>query len=164
MILCMPSTKQLSLTVLHNIQLTRAEAYDLHAGKEVAAIGVSVPVWICDSYTSEPAKEVFALYVLKNTKKETPVQIMTYGYIVTLPNRAATSLDISDEEWRRLNRDEPAVLEAMYRRLVEEASSKNLLDRKDGGSGRLFYREHNKVKREKNLLTIIHYLTISRAD
>ncbi|MEX5543866.1 hypothetical protein, partial [Pseudomonas poae] len=73
-------------------------------------------------------------------------------------------LEISDEEWRKLLREEPDKLEALYRNTVQEVSSKNLLDIKDGGSEHLSYRELNKVKKGEQLLNIMHFVMIEKIE
>lgn len=151
----------LSLTIQHNIHLTREQRYALHAGEQIETIGYSVPIWIANKNTSEPGKEVFCRYVLKNPKEETPIHIMKDGYEITVPYREGTKLEISNEEWRQLNEKDPNKLEAMYRNLLPEVSSKRLLDIADGGNGgTLIYREQNKVKRDDQTISIMHYVSI----
>jgi hypothetical protein len=154
----------LSLTIHHNIHLTREEAYALHAGEEVVTTGYSVPVWFYNKLTSEPARELFCRYILKNPKKDVPIQIMDFGYDISIPYREGTKLEISDEEWRHLNMNDRDKLDALYKKTVSEVSSKNLLDHIDGGIGQLYYREHNKVKKGNDLLSIMHFVCIARAE
>jgi hypothetical protein len=151
----------LSLAIHHNIYLSRDDRYALHNGTEVTTVGVSVPVWFMEKTTSEPAREVFCRYVLKNPHEEVPVQILEDGYEICLPCREGTKLNITDEEWRGLFFNHPDKLNTMYRMQVEEVSSKNLLDARDGGCGGLAYREHNKINRSNgSVLTVMHYVTI----
>ncbi len=151
----------LSLTIHHNIHLSKQQRYDLHDGKEIKTIGYSIPVWFIDKTTSEPAKEVFCVYLLKNPKQEIPIQILDNGYEITIPYREGTKLNISDEEWRSLKAQNPEKLEQLYKQLLPEVSSKNLLDIADGGSGGyLSYREHNKVMKNDQPLNIMHYVCI----
>lgn len=154
----------LSLTIHHQIHLTRDERLALHAGEDVVTTGVSIPVWFYGKLTSEPAKEVFCRYVLKNPKKDIPIKILDNGYEISIPYREGTKLEISDEEWRHLNLHHPDKLDAMYKQCVQEVSSKNLLDVKDGGSGSLIYREHNKVKKGEDVLEIKHFVCIGRME
>lgn len=153
-----------SLTIHHNIHLTKEQRYALHEGKDIEVVGVSVPIWFMNKLTTEPGREIFCKYVLKNPKTETPIQILTDGYEISLPNRTGTKLEISDEEWREINRIQPAKLDALYRQLVNEVSSKNLLDIEDGGHGHMYYREHNKVKRGDKLWTIMHFVCIGSQE
>lgn len=154
----------LSLAIHHNIHLTRDQRYALHAGDVVETIGVSVPVWFMNKLTSEPAKEVFCKYKLKNPKKDVPIRILSTGYEISIPYREGTKLEISDEEWRDLNMNNKEKLEEMYKGLVQEVSSKNLLDIKDGGTGHLVYREHNKVKQGDDVLSIMHFVCMSAME
>jgi hypothetical protein len=154
----------LSLTIHHNIHLSKAQRDALHAGEDVTVVGVSVPVWYVNKTTTEPAKEVFCHYYLRNPRKEVPIQIMSDGYEIALPYREGETLDISDEEWRKLNMEDPAKLDAMYKALVQEVSSKNLLDVRDGGCGSLRYREHNKIKYNGKLLNVMHFVNMDAME
>jgi hypothetical protein len=155
----------LSLTIHHNIHLTKEQRYALHEGKEVSLIGLSVPVWYANKMTSEPAKEIFCRYYLKNPKKDIPIQILEDGYEISIPYREGTKLEISDEEWRFLNQHDPDKLEAMYKKQIQEVSSRNLLDVKDGGNGgTMSYREHNKIKKGEGFLSIMHFVSIDTME
>lgn len=148
------------LTVQHNIHLTRDQRYALHEGIELVVVGISVPVWFQNNVTSEPGKEIFCRYYMKNTKKDCPIQILENGYEITLPYRLGQKLSISDEQWRELNFKEPEKLDAMYKGIVNEVSSKNLTDIKEGGSECLHYREHNKIKKGEDMMNIMHFVNI----
>lgn len=151
----------LSLTIQHNIHLTRDQRYALHDGIDIVAVGQCVPVWFMEKVTSEPGREVFCNYYLYNTKEDTPIQILEDGFEITLPHRPGESLNMRDDEWRRLNREDPDKLRAMYDNLVKEVSSKNLLDIKDGGGQCLVYREHNKIKKNDSMLNIMHFVQMN---
>lgn len=157
-------TPALSLTIQHNIHLTREERYALHEGDEITTIGVSLPVWFYGKLTSEPAVEVFCIYQLKNPKKDMPIQILSNGYEITLPFREGIDLKISDEEWRDLSLNNPDRLEGLYKQTVTEISSKSLLDLRDGGSEHLMYREHNKVKKGDEILSIMHFVCMGTME
>lgn len=150
----------LQLIIHHNIHLTRDQRYSLHNDNDIKVIGVSVPVWNYDRLTSEPAKEVFCNYYLKNPKKEIPIKILDDGYEISIPYREGIGLNITNEEWFELLKNNPYKLESMYKQTIQEISSKNLLDLKDGGCGCINYRESNKIKREKDTLSIMHYVCI----
>lgn len=151
----------LSLSIQHNIHLTRQQRYDLHEGKDIEVVGYSVPVWVAEKITSEPGKEIFCHYMLKNPRKELPIKILDNGYEVTIPYREGTQLEISNDEWRRLNQHEPEKLQELYKQLIPEVSSIRLLDISDGGNGgSMIYREHNKVNHNEDILNIIHYVSI----
>jgi hypothetical protein len=55
----------LTLTVSHNIFLTKKQRYELSVVEStLEVIGISFPVWFYKGKTSEPAKEVFCKYIL----------------------------------------------------------------------------------------------------
>lgn len=89
-----------------------------------------------------------------------PIQILDDGYEISLPFREGTRLEISNEEWRHLNLTDPDKLDTLYRETLSEASSKNLLDVKDGGCQSFVYREQNKVQYGEKTLKIMHYVSI----
>lgn len=152
------------LTIQHNIHLTRDQRYALHEGIELVVVGVSVPVWFQDNMTSEPGKEVFCRYYIKNPKEDCPIQILENGYEIIIPYRLGQKLSISDEQWRYLNFKEPEKLKAMYKSLVNEVSSNNLIDIKDGGSECLKYREHNKIKKGEEMMNVMHFVNIGTIE
>lgn len=154
----------LQLIIHHNVCLSRHQRYALHAGEDIKIVGVSVPVWQHDKLTSEPAKEVFCNYYLKNPKTEVPAKILEDGYEISIPYREGIGLNITNEEWFELLKHNPNKLDAMYQQTIQEISSKNLLDLKDGGCGFLNYRESNKIKREKDYLSIVHYVCLSSLE
>ena len=152
----------LSIAVHHNIWLTRDQRYALHEGIELVVVGVSIPVWVHNNrVTSEPAKEVFCKYYLKNPKYDDPIQIVKDGYEITMPNRVGAVPNLSDEEWRYLNANDPVKLDAYYEKCPRAANSKNLLDIKDGGSKYLSFREHNKIKSNDEFVNFIHFVNVA---
>ena len=155
----------LHLAITHNIHLSKEECYKLHEQQEVQTISVSIPVWHSGLVTSEPAKEVFCQYILRNTQQDIPVQILKEGYLVHLPYRPANEVKpLTDEEWRFLNMNDQEKLRDYYRSQKPEVSAKNLLDLKDGGSGCLMYREHNTVNNDGKQLNLMHFVNIRRDD
>ena len=149
-----------NLTISHNIYLTREQRYALHEGQDLCVLGVSVPVWYVNKISSEPAKEVFCNYYLKNPKRDLPIQIVEDGYEVYIPMRPAKKTkQLTDDEWRALNMQSPAKLEAYYKSQLSEVSSRMLLDLPDG-CAYLFYREHNKIKQDGKTINIMHYVII----
>lgn len=150
----------LNLTVQHHIHLNKEQRYAIHAGEELVVTGVSVPVWYLNKVTSEPAKEVFCRYYIKNDKEDTPVLVQKDGFEITLPYREGKGLNITDEEWRELSLNNPEKLELMYANCVQEVSSKNLLDLIDGGSKHMAYKEYNKIEQEKRTLKIMHFVQL----
>jgi hypothetical protein len=117
-----------------------------------------------DKVTSEPAKEVFCKYHLKNTKEDIPITIQDDGFAIVLPYRESKGLDLTNEQWRELMFKNPDKLERMYQNCVQEVSSKNLLDLEDGGSQHLVYREQNKVQQGERLLNLLHFVNIGDID
>jgi len=152
----------LSLAIHHNIWLTRDQRYAVHNGIELVVVGLSVPVWVANNkVSSEPAKEIFCKYYLKNPKAEMPIQIVSNGYEITLPNRIGSLPNLSDDEWRYLSFNHPVKLDNLYQKCSRDANSKCLLDLKDGGSKCLKFREHNKVKRNEEFVNFIHFVNIA---
>ncbi len=155
----------LNLTIQHFIHLTRAQRYALHEGIPLVVIGFSVPVWFLNKQTSEPAKELFCKYYLKNPREDHPINIVEDGYEIAVPYRKGQKLlndrgkPLSDEEWRHLNATNPDGLEVLYDKRVSEISSKLLLD-PPLGIQYLAYREHNKVRQDDGELMIVHYVNI----
>jgi hypothetical protein len=120
-----------TLHIHHNIFLTKEERYAVHEGREIEVIAGSSPVWVLGLSTSEPAKEIFCKYKIKNSKKDTPVEITKEGYEIDIPCHMEGN----------------------------PCTSENLLDVIDGGSKAMFYREHNKIKTEDGQgLFIVHYV------
>jgi len=152
----------LALTIHHNVRLDRNQRYKLHEGHDLVVVGVSVPVWFFNKTTSEPAKEIFCKYYLKNTKTETPIRHLPDGYEITIPNRPAeTPRTITNEQWRNLTQEQR---DDYYSRCVPEVSSKNLLDIPDGGAKNLTYREQNQIKQDDEMMRIMHYVCIGDVD
>lgn len=150
----------LNLTISHVIHLPREERYALHDGRTIVTEGVSVPVWLIDGTTSEPAREVFCRYILRNTKEERPIQILDDGYDITIPYREGQRHVLNDEDWLELSMKNPDALFNYYARRVTEVSSKNLLDPEDGGGKCLMFREQNKVEIKKREVNVVHYIKI----
>lgn len=155
----------LSMAIHHNLWLNRDQRYAVHNGIEIVIIGISVPVWVTDNKTtSEPAKEVFCKYYIKNPKIDIPIQIVDDGYEISLPNRQGTVPNLTDDEWRHLNFNQPSKLDFYYHNCSRAACSQNLLDLKDGGSKCLSFREHNKIKKDNEFINFIHFVNIADMD
>lgn len=152
-----------TLTVQHNIFLTKEERYTLHAGEPIEVIGISVPVWLYgEETTSEPAKEVFCRYYLYNTKEDLPIKTLEDGYEICVPHKIPENLpDASNEEWKEFNEDQ---LEAYYESRENTVTSQNLLDVTDGGSGSIMYREHNSFEKNGSEYEIIHFIHITTIE
>lgn len=120
----------LTLTISHNIFLTREERYKITKGEPIEILGISVPVWFYRGNTSEPAKEIFCKYIVTNDEKNTPIFSTKTGYQLNLPKA-----------------------------IDNQNSEKKLLDISDGGAECLFYKEFNKVYKPLHY-DIIHYVQI----
>ena len=70
----------LTLTILHNIFLTKQDRSTLINGGQIQAMGVSVPVWYLKGKTTEPAQEIFCEYILTNTTEDYPLTALAKGY------------------------------------------------------------------------------------
>lgn len=154
----------LTLSIHHNVHLTREQRYALHAQENISVTGICIPVWSMNLITSEPAKEVFCRYHLTNPNEEIPIRIVEDGFHLTIPYREGQPLQMSDEDWRYLNLNNPDVLSHKYQETVPEVSSKNLLDLADGGLGQLTYRERVKMRQNDVLITIMHHVTIGSME
>lgn len=75
----------LTLTILHNIFLTKQDRSTLVNGGQIQAMGVSVPVWYLKGKTTEPAQEIFCEYILTNTTEDYPLTALAKGYKINLP-------------------------------------------------------------------------------
>jgi len=149
----------LSLAIHHNVWLTRDQRYALHDGIDLVVVGLYVPVWVSNQRaTSEPAKELFCKYYLKNPKTDEQIQIVKDGYEITLPNRQGNLPNLTDEEWRDLNLNNPDNLKNHYSKCDKAVNSNNLLDTIDGGSKHLSFREHNKIENET--INVIHFINM----
>jgi len=152
----------LALTIHHNVRLDRSQRYKLHEGEDLVVVGVSVPVWFFNKTTSEPAKEIFCKYYLKNTGSEAPIRNLPDGYEITIPNRPAEKPRIiTNDQWRVMTQEQR---DEYYSQCVPEVSSKNLLDISDGGAKNLTYREQNQIKQDNEMMRIMHYVCIGDMD
>jgi len=149
----------LTLSIQHNIFLDRDQRYGLHNQEDVDTVGVSTPIWHFQNRSSEPAKEVFCNYYLRNPRKELPIKILKDGYLLCLPYRIPTrqQRELSNQEWLKMTQEQR---EAYYTAMPREMSSASLLDIQDGGSETLMYRESNTVKNGDKFMKIIHYVNL----
>jgi hypothetical protein len=149
----------LGLVLHHNLFLTRDQRYALHAGQDVETVGTTVSVWCRGSVTTEPAKEIFCRYLIRNLGQDLPIKMVNDGFEIALPNRQPLTSQISNDLWRQLSEKE---WDEFYQMFRDGASTSNLLNVEDGGSACLMYREHNKIRYmdDVSLLTIIHLIQI----
>lgn len=149
----------LTLSIQHNIYLDRNQRYALHNQEDINTVGVSTPVWHFKEKTSEPAKEVFCHYFLRNPRKEIPIKILKDGFLLCLPFRIPRrqQRELNNSEWLSMNQEQR---EAYYTAIPREMSSASLLDIQDGGSETLIYRESNTVKNGDKFMKIVHYVSL----
>ena len=105
----------LALFITHNIFLTKEQVNELVLGNKIETSGVSVPVWVNakTGKTTEPASEIFCVYVIHNSKeKNKDINILSKkGYEIFLPQC---------ETWTRpddINFEEIALLSSEERQL-----------------------------------------------
>jgi hypothetical protein len=77
--------KEKLLIVNHVIYLTPEQRKTLvEERQQVAAIGISIPVWFDDNKGSAPAREVFCQYTVTNEPKTLMVAVTPSGYRINL--------------------------------------------------------------------------------
>ena len=88
----------ISLTIAHNIFLTRDQRYSLsEPNTELLIQGISIPVWIEQEETNEPAEEVVCNYKITNNGASEFIKILDDGYELNLNIKDCKSLlDIVD--------------------------------------------------------------------
>ena len=143
----------LTLVVSHYIYLNRDERYKLFNGENVETFGVSVPVWFEKGNTSEPAKEVFCKYILKNVKNHETIKALKDGYEINLP-QSVTMLNKIKEG---LTEDQLTNLKKIYDRL--DRSSK-LLDAEDGGAQWLEFKQYLNMNFKRKKVEVVHSVEI----
>ncbi|NIQ14906.1 MAG: hypothetical protein GTO02_11080 [Candidatus Dadabacteria bacterium] len=132
----------LTLTVSHNIFLSRKQRYDLFKEEPVDVIGVSIPVWYWQGVTSEPGNEVFCKYRLIPNDSKIFVKHNNQGYEIYLPKKSYNSEDDTNN---------PVTL-------------KNIIDHKDGGIEWIAFRQYGKAKRNKKTVDIVHFVDIKTIE
>lgn len=148
----------LTLVVSHIIGLTKEQRYNLHDGKPVDVVGISLPVWFEKGSTSEPANEIFATYKLTNNKEAFPIKMNRRGFEINMPQS---------------NPEAEAEIKALPQEALEIVgvntnfpNSKNLLNYKDGGSEFLQFRQYAKSnlivegQKTRKPLNIVHCVEI----
>ena len=146
-----------TLTINHNLFLTRAERYAWYEGQSIEVIGVSIPVWFSKSITSEPAIEIFCKYRLINVPKNIFIKNANDGYDIQIPSKPEKEYFIPDDLWNKMSKDEK---EKWYEDNEPPPTLKMLLDIKDGGSAHLAFRQYSKVRKNKKILNVIHFVEI----
>lgn len=130
----------LTLTIAHNIFLTKEERYNLYKGDTIELVGTSVPIWYYNTKTSEPGAEVFCKYKLIPTDDKTYVSYKKDGYEILLPKSFHITVD-------NVEKENPITI-------------RNILDLKDGGIEWIAFRQFGKLVKNKNDINMIHFVEI----
>ena len=145
-----------TLTITHNIFLTREQRYGLFHGEDLEVIGVSVPVWIGSGITSEPAIEVFAKYLLKNKDERIFIRQNSGCYEVTIPPiELSPNLPLPDDMWDDLTQEQR---DEWWQENEPNPSLINLLDIRDGGCGWLAFRQYSKLEKGTGAMGVLHVI------
>ena len=151
-----------TLAISHYLHLTKEERYAWHQGNLLEVIGVSIPVWYYKGVSSEPAVEVFCKYRLIPSLEGIHIKHFTSGYEVIVPrNPPKEFMPLPDEEWKEMSKEQQ---EEWYENNEPNPSIKMLLDIKDGGSKYLAFKQHSKVRKDKKILNVVHYMEIKDMD
>lgn len=151
-----------TLTISHNLFLTREQRYRYYKGQELEIVGVSVPVWLSEKETSEPAQEMFTLYKLCHTNETALIKHNRHRYEIYIPKLPFYQPPyITNEIWETLSTEEK---QNYYDKMDKEVVIKNILDYKDGGCEWLAFRQYSKTKRYKKTLNLVHYVEIKKIE
>jgi hypothetical protein len=145
----------LTLTILHNIYLSKEQRYALSKGEKIEATGVSVPVWFYQGSTSEPAIEVFCKYVLENNGEKSGVVFQKDGYRIKLP-QFPENYSVPKVKDKVMTMDD---YEQWYKTSIP-ASGKDLLDLEDGGLQSMEFKEYGKVVKNEDAIGLMHTIEI----
>ncbi len=151
-----------TLTISHNIFLSKQQRYSWYSGEEFEVIGTSTPVWFNQGKTSEPGQEVFTKYKLEMSDDHAFIKNTRNGYILTAaPEPIKPNYTLTDDQWNKLSPEERQqwVLENEGKVYI-----KNLLDIKDGGSAWMAFRQLNKIRRNKKYLNVIHFVEVKTIE
>jgi len=143
----------ITITVLHNIFLTRDERYKLASGEDVETVGVSVPVWFHRGKTTEPAVEVFCKYKLTNTQVQTPITNIDGGYLINVPQAEEQTFMVKD-----------AIQEPQVGLPAAPPTAKMLRDIKDGGCGYMQFKQYTKMRRGRKHYNLLHFVEIKEME
>lgn len=130
----------LTLSISHLIFLTKQQRYDYFDGKDIEVVGVSLPVWMNKTKTSEPATEVFVKYTLLNRDEKPLVKHNYEGYEIVL-----------NSDYGKNEHDYPCI--------------KELLDIKDGGTEWIAFKQNRRLRMKSGKeLTLIHFVQIKSIE
>jgi len=144
-----------TLTVSHNLFLTREQRYELFHGTDLEVVGVSVPVWIGNGQTTEPAIEVFAKYKLMNRDEKIFIRQHNGYYEITIPVIEAVVPPMPDDIWNSLTQQQR---DEWWAANDPNPSLINLLDIKDGGCGWLAFRQYSKLSKDTGSVGVLHVI------
>jgi len=152
----MPNT---TLAIAHYLHLTKDERYRWAAGEVFDAVGVSVPTWFYKGASSEPAIEVFCKYKLLTATDGIFMKHTNEGYEVTIPQKPAQEAQpLPEDIWNSLTEQQQDEWHAQN--TSQMPCLRNLLDIRDGGSAYLTFRQFSKVRKNKKVLNVIHFMEI----
>lgn len=145
------------LTISHNIFLTRDERYSLHEGEDLEVLGVSVPVWVYDGGTTEPASEIFCKYKLLNRERKVSIKTNPTCYEISIPKTSKVSpTGMPQSLWNNLSLEE----KQMWKYTESNLNLGTLLDITDGGSEFLVFKQYNKSRKRGLSINLIHFVEI----
>lgn len=146
-----------TLSISHNIFLSKEERYDLFDGKKLSIVGVSVPVWTFNGMSSEPAIEVFAKYEI-NQGEVLSIIDNRKEFIIEIPKTPSKLYEpLSDDVWKNLAAN---VKERWYQLNEPKGSLINLLDIEDGGSAYLHFKQYSKVNMNNKVIGLLHFVEL----
>lgn len=151
------ASNKLTISVSHLIFLSREERYKLIDGETVKTLGVSLPVWFYKGTTSEPAEEVFCRYHLTSSPKSPPIRYLKTGYAVNLPRHQETELELTNEQWLKMTREQR---EVWYRSRNFYPKCQDLKDVKDGGAEYLSLKFATVRIIADRKVGVVHYVVI----
>ena len=150
-----------TLTISHNIFLTREQRYDLNNDITIKVVGASVPVILSkNKISSEPAKEVFVYYTIKTSNLLYINYNMVDGYEIEVC-KSTPYKTLPDNFWQTLT---PHQKKIWYVRNEPNPSVHDILDINDGGKEWLAFRQIQTIKKENKNLEIIHYIEIKKIE
>ena len=155
----MTKKKATTLSIMHNIFLTREERYALHEGEDITTVGISLPVWFRKGSTSEPAEEVFCEYTIINEVETKPLQAKKSGYIINVPQLPEDyePRELSNEKWWKMS---PKERVKWYGNNPVPVSSKCLLDLVDFGTKHLSFKITQNASESESSFNILHFIII----
>lgn len=143
----------ITLVISHYIYLNRDERYKLFNGESVETLGVSVPVWFDKGSTSEPAKEVFCQYLVKNNRNHEVIKTLKDGYEINLPQSIAFLKKMKE------GFDEKQLLDHIKGNDFFDRSIR-LLDAEDGGAEWLEFKQYASMRLKKKKIEVVHSVEI----